>query len=362
MHALRNTNIIKIRPDVGVTLTRNETTGFSKKTVLLIVSNDTIMKPPYDITPKILELLSQVSEKLGGISATHLETPKAELRKKNRIKTIQASLEIEGNTLSINQVTAILENKRILAPEKDILEVQNAIKVYEHFNNWKAQTQSSFLKAHALLMNGLINKPGKLRTGAVGIAKGSVVTHIAPPARMIKALLNDLFSYLQKNKDPLLIKSCVFHYELEFIHPFSDGNGRMSRLWQNVMLASKYPVFAYLPVETIIKRKQTEYYKALSDSDKLANCSIFIEFMLGVINEALHELLATQRQSLSAIERIDLFIQKHTDGSFTRKEYLQLFKNIAAPTASRDLKEAVAKKILEKKGDKNVTKYQIRVR
>lgn len=320
------------------------------------------MKPPYDITPKVLELLSTVSEKLGAISATHLEAPRAELRKQNRIKTIHASLQIEGNTLTINQVTAILENKRVLAPEKDILEVQNAINVYDRFDKWKATIQSSFLEAHAMLMKGLVTRPGKLRTNAVGIAKGATVTHIAPPANIVKALINELFAYLQKDKDPVLIKSCVFHYELEFIHPFSDGNGRMGRLWQNVILTSQYPVFAYLPVESIIKKKQDQYYKALSDSDKVANCTSFIEFMLGVIDEALNDLLLSQRPSLSADERIDLFIRKHSDGSFTRKEYLQVFKNISAPTASRDLKEAVAKKILKKKGDKNVTAYRIKSR
>jgi Fic family protein len=258
-------------------------------------------------------------------------------------------------------VTAILENKRVLAPAKDILEVQNAIKAYDNFGKWRAKAQSSFMNAHSMLMKGLIDKPGKLRTNPVGITKGSVVTHIAPPSSLVKAHLNNLFSYLQKSKDPVLIKSCVFHYELEFIHPFADGNGRMGRLWQNVILANQYPVFAYLPVESIIKRKQGEYYKALSDSDKAANCTAFIEFMLGVIDESLEELVSTQRRSLSAAERINLFIRKHPDGTFTRKEYLQMYKNISAPTASRDLKEGVAKKLLEKKGDKNVTRYKIKV-
>jgi Fic family protein len=319
------------------------------------------MKPPYDITPKVLELLSSVSEKLGYVTAAHLEAPKAELRKQNRIKTIQASLEIEGNTLTIDQVTALIENQRVLAPEKDILEVQNAIKVYANFHKWKAFSQASFMQAHGMLMIGLTGQPGKLRKTTVGIAKGSAVKHVAPPPGLLKAHLNELFSYLQKDKDPMLIKSCVFHYELEFIHPFTDGNGRMGRLWQNVILAVQYPAFAFVPVESIIKKKQREYYKALSDSDKAANCAIFIEFMLGVINEALAELVSSQRQPLSASERIDLFIKKYPGGSFTRKDYLESFKNISAPTASRDLREAVAQKILIKNGDKNRTKYKVKI-
>jgi Fic family protein len=332
----------------------------SRLPLSLIVSFDTIMKPPYDITPEILELLSQVSEKLGAVTAMHLEAPRAELRKENRIKTIQASLQIEGNTLTIDQVTAILENKKVLAPAKDIWEVQNAIRVYDDFAKWNASEQVSFMEAHAMLMDGLIPKPGKLRASSVGITRGVAITHIAPPAQRVKALLNDLFSYLRKDKDPLLIKSCVFHYELEFIHPFSDGNGRMGRLWQNVILAGQYPVFAYLPVESIIKKKQDGYYKALSDSDSAGNSTVFVEYMLGVMNEALDELVLTPRGSLSSEERIHLFIRKYKGDAFTRKEYLQVYKNISAPTASRDLKEGVERNLLEKEGNKNVTKYRIR--
>jgi Fic family protein len=318
------------------------------------------MKPPYDITLAIVDLLTSIAEKLGYVSAAQLEAPKAALRKQNRIKTIQASLEIEGNTLNIDQVTDILENKRVIGPQKDILEVQNAIKVYEQFDTWKHISQASFMQAHALLMEGLIPKAGKLRTTSVGIAKGKTLTHIAPPASMLKALLNELFTYLQKDKDPILIKSCVFHYELEFIHPFTDGNGRMGRLWQNVILASQYPVFAYLPVESIIRQKQKEYYAALAQSDKKGNCTVFIEFMLAVIDEALAELMLTQRQPLTSVERIELFIKKYPNDNFTRKDYMQVHQYISAPTASRDLKEAIALGIITKYGDKNLTNYKIK--
>lgn len=259
----------------------------------MIVSYDTIMKPPYSITPTVLSLLGSVSEKIGQITAAHLQQPRTELRKENRIKTIQASLEIEGNTLSIKQVTAILEGKRVLAPEKDILEVKNAINLYEKLDSLQATSQTSFLNAHGLLMKGLIASAGKIRTSGVGIEKGSRVAHLAPPANMVESLLNNLFDYVRKDMDPLLIRSCVFHYELEFIHPFADGNGRMGRLWQTVLLAGQYPVFSYLPVESIIKSKQKEYYKALSQSDKAGNSTLFIEFMLGILDESLQDLLQT---------------------------------------------------------------------
>ncbi len=326
----------------------------------MILSYDTIMKPPYSITPTVLSLLGSVSEKIGQITAAHLQQPRTELRKENRIKTIQASLEIEGNTLSIKQVTAILEGKWVLAPEKDILEVKNAIDLYEKLDSLQATSQTTFLNAHRLLMKGLIASAGKIRTSGVGIVKGSRVAHLAPPANMVKSLLNTLFDYVRKEMDPLLIRSCVFHYELEFIHPFADGNGRMGRLWQTVLLAGQYPLFSYLPVESIIKSKQKEYYKALSQSDKAGNSTPFIEFMLGILDESLQDLLLIQRQVLSANDRINLFRQENPVNTFTRKDYMQKFKEISAATASRDLKEGVDKKILLKKGDKRLTSYKFK--
>jgi Fic family protein len=326
--------------------------------LILIVSFDTIMKPPYTLTPSILTLLILISEKIGEISAAHLELPKAELRKANRIKTIQASLEIEGNTLSVEQVTALIDNKRVLAPKKDILEVQNAISLYKQLESLQAVSISSFLNAHAILMKGLIPAAGKFRTAGAGIVKGSDLTHLAPSAALVKGLMNDLFAYLKKDKDPILIRSCVFHYELEFIHPFVDGNGRMGRLWQTVLLGGQYPVFAYLPIEIIIKSKQKDYYRALSLSDKAGNSTLFIEFMLGVINEALQELLRAERQTLSAVDRIELYRQSNPGDSFTRRDYLAKYKEISTATASRDLKGAVEKKLLVKKGAKRTTVYR----
>lgn len=315
------------------------------------------MKPPYSITPTILSLITSVSEKIGAINTIHLHSPKAELRKANRIKTIQSSLEIEGNTLSIEQVTDILENKKVIAPKKDIQEVKNAIAVYHILDKLDALSLSSFLKAHALLMKELSASAGKIRTSGVAIIKGTQLTHVAPPAKMVKPLLNNLFTYLKKDKDPILLKSCVFHYELEFIHPFADGNGRMGRLWQTVLLKQYNPVFAFLPVETIIKKRQVEYYQALSSSDKNGNSTIFIEFMLSIINDAIAELLSLQQPSLLGSDRISIFKSNIGTTVFSRQGYLRHFKNISPATASRDLKNAVDQKILKKEGDKRTTLY-----
>jgi Fic family protein len=318
------------------------------------------MKPPYVITDKILSLVASISEKIGEINATYLYKPATELRKKNRIKTIQSSLEIEGNTLSEEQITALLENKRVIAPQKDILEVQNAIKVYDQLSKFNPYRLRDLEKAHSILMKGLIDNAGKLRTSNVGIVKGSKVEHIAPNGSIVMGLMNNLFEYLKKDKELLLIKSCVFHYEFEFIHPFLDGNGRMGRLWQTLILMQQYPVFEYLPVESLIKQKQREYYKKLSESDKKGESTPFIEFMLEIVLESLKDITKNQAITLYTEDRIRLFKEKIGKGKFSRKEYMQSFKNISAPTASRDLKWAVDESILEKYGELRLTEYRFK--
>lgn len=324
-----------------------------------MVSYDTIilMKPPYTITREIIQLIASVSEKIGAVNASHLYKPATELRKKNRIRTIQSSLEIEGNTLTENQITALLENKRVIAPKKDILEVQNAIRLYDQIHQFNPYKRKDLERAHAVLMKGLVEQAGSFRTSNVGIVKGAKVAHIAPEGAMVNGLMNDLFEYLKKDDDLLLIKSCVFHYEFEFIHPFTDGNGRMGRFWQTVILTKQFPVFEFLPVEHLIKQRQKEYYHALSVSDKKGNSTVFIEFMLGIISDALEELLQSQNKTLTPEDRIMLFKEKYDEKTFTRKEYLQHFKNISAPTASRDLKWAVDKGLLKKSGEQRMTVY-----
>ncbi len=253
--------------------------------VSLIVSNDSIkMRPPYKITPEILRLITSISEKIGEINSNFLNRPSPKLRKQNRIKTIHSSLKIEGNHLTEDQITALLENKRVIGPKKDVAEVLNAIDIYENLERYKPNNEQSFLNAHLKLMEGLIDNPGRYRKQGVGIVKGSKVEHMAPPFDNVPFLMKDLFEYLKKGDEIELIKSCVFHYEMEFIHPFIDGNGRMGRLWQTLILMEKYPVFEFLPFETLISNDQEKYYKALSESDKSGESTKFIEYMLNVIN------------------------------------------------------------------------------
>jgi Fic family protein len=317
-------------------------------------------QPPYQITSQILKLTSLISSKLGEIKAIHLDRPSPELRKKNRIQTIQSSLAIEGNTLSEDQITALFDNRRVLGPPKDILEVKNAIEVYGRLDEFDPFDYKSFLKAHKILMEGLIESAGKYRREGVGIVKGSVVAHLAPPAMRVHPLMLDLFAYAKNSEDLLLIKSCVFHYEMEFIHPFLDGNGRMGRLWQTLLLMQAYPVFEFLPLETLIKAQQEFYYEALSKSDKAGESTPFIEFMLSIIAEALEELLWTQNSNLSGIERIRRFRAIIKGESFGRKDYLRFYKDISPATASRDLKQGVEAGILVKTGEKRMTSYQFK--
>lgn len=315
------------------------------------------MKPPYEITAEILKYITSISEKIGEVNAKYLIKTNPTLRKQNQIKTIHSSLSIEGNTLTEEQITAIIENKRVVGPEKDILEVLNALEVYKNFNKLKPEREKDFLKAHKLLLQKLIKEPGKYRNQSVGIVKGSKVEHIAPPHENVPYLMKNLFEYLKDKNELTLIKSCVFHYEMEFIHPFLDGNGRMGRLWQTLILLQDYPIFEFLPFETLISKNQNDYYNALSLSDKEGKSTKFIEYMLKIIERSLEELLQNSTKKLTDKDRILIFLENCTS-DFTRKDYMNYFKDISSATASRDLKNAVESGLISKLGDKKTTTYK----
>lgn len=316
------------------------------------------MRPPYEITTEIIKQIISISEKIGEINAKYLDRQSPQLRKQNKVKTIHSSLQIEGNTLTEQQITAIIENKRVLGPAKDILEVKNALDVYDKLFTFDPLKEKHFLSAHKILMKDLIPNAGNYRNKSVGIVKGSKVEHIAPPFENVPFLMKDLFDYLKKDQDVALIKSCVFHYEMEFIHPFMDGNGRMGRLWQTVILMKKYPVFEFLPFETLISQNQEEYYKALAASDNQGKSTIFIEYMLNIINQSLATLLDRKNQYLKDTDRLAYFISNGKT-VFTRKDYMTLFKDISSATASRDLRKGIESGLLAKSGDKILTIYKV---
>lgn len=317
------------------------------------------MKPPYEINSKILRYIASISEKIGEINASFLVKSSPSLRKQNQIKTIHSSLQIEGNTLTEEQITALLENKRVIGPAKDIQEVQNAIAVYNSIADLKFDAIPSFLKAHQLLMTKLVDDSGSFRKKGVGIVKGSKVKHLAPPAENVPHLMKDLFEYLKKDEEIILIKSCVFHYEMEFIHPFVDGNGRMGRLWQTVILMSKHAVFQYIPFETLISKTQEEYYKVLSICDKTGQSTFFIEYMLRMIDDSLSDLLNNAAPiNMTQSDRLHHFISISKE-TFTRKDYLHVFKKLSSASASRDLKAGIEMDLFTKTGEKRLTMYQL---
>ena len=243
-------------------------------------------KPPYSITPAILRLVAEIGEAVGRLSVA-LSDPHPRLRKENRIRTIQASLAIENNTLTVEQVTAVIAGKRVLGQPREIQEVRNAFSAYEAMEKWNPASQDDLLRAHGMLMSTLVDTPGRFRHGGVGVFKGSKVMHMAPPASQVPELVGNLLSWLGTTDEHPLVASCVSHYELEFIHPFEDGNGRMGRLWQTLILRRWKTLFAHLPVETVIKDRQAEYYRVLSQSDSKGDATPFVEFMLQALLDAM---------------------------------------------------------------------------
>lgn len=246
--------------------------------------------PPYSITPSIIELIAGIGESLGILQMSENNERIVRLRRENNIKSIQASLQIENNTLTIDQVTAVISGKRVMGHPREIKEVLNANELYTIMEIFNPHDIHDFLRAHAVLMDGLIESAGEFRMGSVGIVKGDEVLHIAPPAEQVGFLMKALFEWLGKSEEHPLIKSSVFHYEVEFIHPFSDGNGRMGRLWQTILLSKWRETFLYLPVESVIRDRQQEYYDVLAQSDNRGDSTAFIEFMLDSILMTIREI------------------------------------------------------------------------
>ena len=259
--------------------------------------------PPYDVTEEMLELASEITEELGKLgNVTNLDRlPR--LRRVNRIMSIQSSLAIENNTLSLSQVTDVIDGKHVLGPQDDILAVKNAFAAYKTLPELDPFSLSDLKKAHGVMMNGLTQRAGAFRTSSVGVfnEQGKAV-HIAPPHDMVGGLIEQLFDWLKTSKTHMLIRSSIFHYEFEFIHPFTDGNGRTGRLWQTALLASWKPIFEWIPIESIIKDHQEEYYRAIGLSTAEGKSNRFILFMLNVIKKAMLRLAKDTREYQNHID------------------------------------------------------------
>ncbi|MDF7801839.1 Fic family protein [Pontiellaceae bacterium B1224] len=279
--------------------------------------------PPFTISAKAVSLIAEICEMLGRVSAETGEQ-KLRLRRINRIRTIQGSLAIEGNTLNEEQISAILEGKPVMAPPQEVQEVRNALQVYETMHIWMPSKKSDLLAAHALLMKGLLDAPGNFRSKGAGVMGKQGIVHYAPPADRVPYLVQNLLDWLAHTDAHPLIAASVFHYEFEFIHPFEDGNGRMGRLWQALILSRWKPIFANLPVESLVHTHQPEYYAALNQSSEQADCAPFIDFMLETIRETLAasaeqdtsrpELRLESRLESKLAARIVLLLQKESLG------------------------------------------------
>jgi Fic family protein len=259
-------------------------------------------QPPFQLTHSMLARVADIAEFVGTWQGMTAQGLVPHLRRGNRIRTIQASLAIEQNSLSLEQVTAVLDGKRVLGLPREIQEVRNAFTAYDAMFGWQPDSMEHLLAAHALMLHGLVDDAGQLRRGGVGIYRENRLIHMAPPASQLSRLLKDLLTWLADSEAHPLIASCAFHYEFEFIHPFSDGNGRMGRLWQRLILSRWQPMLAYLPVETVIKHRQQEYYQLLGEADQAADCTSFILFLLEAIHDALQEAIQAKTPVETPVE------------------------------------------------------------
>ncbi len=246
-------------------------------------------KPPFHMTDKMTSLIAEISEQVGRITVLQEEAISPHLRRENRIRTIHSSLAIEHNSLSLEQVTAILDGKRVLGNPNEIKEVQNAYEAYELLLRLNPASVDDLLKAHKLMMNGLMPENGRFRSGGVGVFDGEVLIHMASPAEFVPEHIHNLFAWYQQSELHPLIKSAIFHYEFEFIHPFADGNGRIGRMWHSLLLGKWKELFFWLPVEELIQSRQKEYYDALGAADAQADSAGFVELILEIIKDSLTE-------------------------------------------------------------------------
>jgi len=266
--------------------------------------------PPLTLTPALLSQVAAIAEALGRWSARQDAQPSPRLRRENRIHTIQASLAIEQNSLSLEQVTALFDGQRVIGPARDIQEVRNAITAYEALPRWDPANRQHLLEAHGLLMAGLIDVPGRFRSGGVGIYRGDQLVHMAPPAARVPVLVADLLNWLATSDWHPLIVSCVAHYELEFIHPFADGNGRLGRLWQTLILSRWNPLLAWLPIEEVIRSRQQGYYDSLGQADQQGDLRPFVAYQLEAIHDALRSEIGSEKV-VARTPSLDALILQH---------------------------------------------------
>ena len=301
-------------------------------------------KPPFEITEKIISDIIEIGELVGKVNINNQLTTNPPLRRSNRIRTIYSSLAIEQNTLDIDQVTAVLSGKRIIGPPKDIAEVQNAYEIYECMDTLSPYSTDDLLKSHYIMVKGLVSEAGRFRSRPVGVVDSNAnILHFGTLPDYIPNLIYELLEWVKTSNIHMLIKSCVFHYEFELIHPFADGNGRIGRLWHTLLLSKWNPVFAWLPIESIIHDNQKAYYEAINTSNNNGESTIFIEFMLTVIKQALLEASeyiipqsVKNNKYLTRLKIIDDYLKTH---EYIMNSSAQQLLGVSSATATRILTE-----------------------
>lgn len=300
-------------------------------------------KPPFEITNTMIESVAEIAELMGRLSSTKRLSGNPTLRRSNRIRTIHGSLAIEQNTLSLEQVTAVLNGKHVFAPPKDIAEVKNAYEIYERMEELDPYCADDLLTAHGIMMRGLVEESGMFRTRPVGVVnQEGEILHFGTLPQYVPDLLMELLDWVKNSDVHMLIKSCVFHYEFELIHPFADGNGRLGHLWHTLLLSKWKPAFAWLPVESIVHDRQEEYYAAINDSNNAGESTQFIEFMLSAIKASLIEAIKTSDEMSDApkdkatlrLSKIEAYLKTH---DFIMNSDVRKLCDVSAATANRIL-------------------------
>ena len=323
------------------------------------------LSPPFKITNEILNFVYEIGELVGKISAEKEFEKNLTLRRENRIKTIYSSLAIEQNTLTLEQVTDVINGKRVLAPPKDIKEVQNAYEIYERLEELDENSVKDLLLAHKIMTSELIKESGRFRSKNAGVYQGDKLIHMGTLPEYIPELINNLFLWLKKSEEHPLIKAAVFHYEFEFIHPFQDGNGRIGRLWHSLILSKWKKFFAWLPIESLVQKCQKEYYIAINNSNRDGESTEFILFMLKIIKETLIELIEIQKSTDKATdkatdknkEKIKSLIEYLDQNNSINNKEAQNLLNISESAAKRFLNKLVKENILEAVGEYKARKY-----
>lgn len=312
----------------------------------------------YSISPRMLNLLATIHHRLGEVRARHLQRPAPDLEKAYHVSTVHSTLAIEGSTLDALPVADILERPSAATGGSSALEAVNTHRAHALIEELDPFVEHDLRHAHGVLMHGLALDAGHFRTGPMDVLYGDPEPLRTASAHDLPANVQELLRFAEEDDFPPLITSCVLHFGLVYLRPFTAGNGRLARLWQKRMLMRYWPVFAYLPVEAFIQRTQPAYYAALEYADRRGDCGDFIAYLLERIDEALAELLASPNPVLNSADRVGIFLKQASDRPFRRKDYLNMFPELSTATASRDLAEAVERNALTISGTKRQAQYR----